>query len=154
MTTHWKKLTNTDYIGAYSLEPKQELTVMIEKVEKRLVKGADGKQEHCIVADLKGQKPMILNRTNCKTISKVYGTPYIEEWAGKSITLYAAKVKAFGELVEALRVKDVIPNLPELTPAHEKWAGAKEAIKAGTYTIEQLKKHFKITPENESKLQN
>jgi hypothetical protein len=30
----------------------------------------------------------------------------VEEWAGKSVIIYSAKVKAFGELVDALRVKN------------------------------------------------
>ena len=154
MKTHWKKLSNTDYLGAYSIEPGKTLTVKIKEVKKELVKGEGGKSEECIVAQIEGQKPMILNRTNCKAITKIYNSPFIEDWKGKEITLYVAQVKAFGDLVDALRIKEVKPELSELTPTHEKWEGAKEAIKAGTYTIEQLKKHFKITPENESKLQN
>jgi hypothetical protein len=49
---------------------------------------------------------MILNKTNCKIITKVLDTPYIDNWVGKSIVIYAAKVKAFGDMVEALRVKN------------------------------------------------
>jgi len=49
---------------------------------------------------------MILNKTNCKIITTVIDTPYIEQWIGKSIIIYAAKVKAFGGMVEALRVKN------------------------------------------------
>uniref|UniRef100_UPI00195858C5 hypothetical protein n=1 Tax=Fusobacterium mortiferum TaxID=850 RepID=UPI00195858C5 len=72
---------------------------------KEMVMGADGKKEECIVATLKNQKPFILNVTNCKTISTLLETPYIEEWKGKSITLYVQQVKAFGEVVDALRVR-------------------------------------------------
>ena len=103
--THWKKLTDPNYIGAEILQPGQELTLTIEKVVKEQVKSADGTNE-CIVAYFKGaKKGMILNKTNCKIISKRLDSPYIEQWVGKSITIYAAKVRAFGELVEALRVK-------------------------------------------------
>lgn len=104
--THWKKLTNPNYIGAYDLQPGQEVKITIKSVAKELVKGSDGKEESCIVAKLEGtQKPMILNKTNCRIISANLNTPYIEEWVGKSITIYAAKIKAFGEVTEALRVK-------------------------------------------------
>jgi hypothetical protein len=103
--THWKKLTDPNYIGAEILQPGQELTLVIEKVIKEQVKSADGTNE-CIVAYFKGgKKGMILNKTNCKIISKKFDTPFIEQWIGKSITIYAAKVRAFGEMVEALRVK-------------------------------------------------
>jgi len=68
--THWKKLENPDYIGAYSLEQGKDLTVQIENVKRELITGTGGKKEECTVAALKGQKPFIINRTNAKTISK------------------------------------------------------------------------------------
>lgn len=105
--THWKKLTNPNYIGAHDLLPNQELPITIESVAVEKVKNSDGKDEDCVVARIKGaKKPMILNKTNMKIISKVLETPYVEQWAGKSIIIYSAKVKAFGEFVEALRVKN------------------------------------------------
>lgn len=105
--THWKKLTNPHYIGSEILQPGQELKLTIEKVGKEQVKTAEGTQE-CIVAYFKGgTKGMIINKTNAKIITKVLDTPYIEHWIGNSITIYAAKVKAFGDIVEALRVKNI-----------------------------------------------
>jgi hypothetical protein len=105
--THWKKLTNPNYVGAHDLQPGQELKITIDAVSKEPVKGADGKEEMCIVAKIKGaHKPIILNKTNCKLIAKVLDTPYIEEWSGKSVIIYAAKVKAFGEMVDAIRIKN------------------------------------------------
>lgn len=107
--THWKKLTNPNYIGSHDFQPGQELTVVIESVSNEMVKCFDGKgikEESCIVAKLRGaKKPLILNKTNCKIISRNLDTPYIEQWSGSSITLYVAKVKAFGESVEAIRIK-------------------------------------------------
>ncbi len=152
MNTHWKKLTNTDYIGTYSLDPGKDLTVTIKSVTKQVVRGPDGKQEECIVAVLEGQKPMILNRTNCKMISKLYGTPYIEEWAGKKITLYAAKVRAFGEQVDALRIRDKVPELETLTPTHPKWEAARSAIKSGQVTMEKLEQNYKISSDDKKRL--
>ena len=77
--THWKKLHNPDYLGAYFLQPGQDLILTIQKVQKEIVVGADGKREECTVLHFKEKeaKPMILNATNAKTISKIYGTPYI-----------------------------------------------------------------------------
>jgi len=150
--THWKKLHNPDYLGAYSIE-NETLTVQIQSVAKQQIVGADGKKDEAIVATLVNQKPLILNVTNCKTIARLYGA-YIEDWQGKFITLYIDYVKAFGQTnVEALRVKPEVPKpagKPELTPTHEKWNGAKEAIKNGKATIEAIKKAYSITPENEA----
>lgn len=154
--THWKKLTNPNYIGAYCLDPGQELNVTIQKVVREIVTGPDGKKEECTVAYLKDQKPFILNATNSKAITKALDTPYIEQWAGKTITVYSAKVKAFGDVVDALRVKLKAPviKLPELHPGHQKWAAAMGAMANGNTTIDDIKRNYFLTPENEKTLCN
>lgn len=110
--THWKQLTNPDYLGAYSLDEGQELIVTIQSVRNEMVTGPDGKKEECVVAHFaeRNVKPMILNVTNMKMITKLSGTPYIEKWAGLKIKLHSEKVKAFGEVVDALRVCSELPT--------------------------------------------
>lgn len=104
--THWKKLTNPDYLGSYAFQPGQEMTVTIVSVGVEGVTGADGKKEYCTVAHFaEDVKPMILNTTNQKMISKVLGSPYIEDWAGRRIVLGVETVSAFGDRVEAVRVR-------------------------------------------------
>ena len=155
MKTHWKKLKNPDYIGSYELmngDEKSELVVTIEKVETKGVKGTDGSETDCIIAYLKNQKPMILNSTNAKVIEKLAGSPYIEDWAGLKIVLYVARIKAFGEMVDALRIKETAPLLPELTPDHKHWNGALEGLAKGSTTIEQIKKSYRLSGKNEKLL--
>lgn len=53
---------------------------------------------------------MILNRTNSKTITAIYDTPFVEEWIGKKIQLFAKKVDAFGVMTDGLRIRDFIPK--------------------------------------------
>lgn len=108
--THWKKLTNPDYLGSYAFDPGEEKIVTIDFVAQKEVKGADGRTENCIVAHLIGEKPFILNKTNCNAITKLLGTPYIEEWAGNRIVLAVQTVQAFGEYVDAVRVKPKLPG--------------------------------------------
>ena len=109
--THWKKLINPDYLGAYSLDPGKDMILTIRQVKKEMVTGADGKKEECIVCYWQEeQKPMILNVTNCKMIAKLLKTPYIERWAGHRIQIGAEVVSAFGEKVEALRVRKTLPE--------------------------------------------
>lgn len=145
--THWKTLTNPDYIGAYSLNGK-DLSVTIDKVARELVTGTNGKKEECTVAHLKGLKPFIINKTNAKTIAKVLGSPYIEDWSDKVITLYPTITKLKGEDVECLRVREIVA-LPTLTETHEKFKAVKNAVKSGTYTMEQMKSKYTITDEIE-----
>jgi len=155
--THWKKIHNPDYIGAYSLMETgvaQDMTVRILSVSKVGVKGEDGKEEQCMVAQLYNQKPWVVNATNAKMLTKILNSPFIEDWVGKSVILYVAKIRAFGETVDALRVRPQLPVivLPELNPAHAKWTGAIDALKAGNTTLEAIKKAYSITPENEALL--
>ena len=109
--THWKKLINPDYLGAYSLDPGKDMVLTIRQVKKEMITGTDGKKEECIVCYWQeDQKPMILNVTNCKMIAKLLKTPYIERWAGHRIQIGAEVVSAFGEKVEALRVRKALPE--------------------------------------------
>ena len=104
--THWKSLQNNDYIGAYAFQPGEEKTVTISTVGVETVMGADGRKEDCTVVHFQGDiKPLILNVTNAKMIQKVLQSPYIEEWVGRSIVLGVETVSAFGERVEAVRVR-------------------------------------------------
>ncbi|MHB9056225.1 MAG: hypothetical protein ACYC2P_08760 [Paludibacteraceae bacterium] len=151
MKTHWKAATNPDYIGAYSLEPGQDLIVTIENVTRELVTSTGGKKEECTVAKLKGQKPFIINRTNAKTISQLYGTPYIEDWAGISIKLYVTTTKFAGEEVECLRIRKEIPKLPDLIEGTQEFEKVKKALKNG-YTVSEIEKKYKISNELKTKL--
>lgn len=153
MPTHWKKLTNPDYLGSYSLDPGQELTLTIRNVVRENVTGPDGRKEECTVVHFKEkQKPMILNVTNAKTIQSIYGTPYIEDWVNKKITIKSEKIKAFGDYVDALRIKKTV-TLENLNPNHPKWNGAVEAVKNGTVNIESIKKSYELSTENQKLLE-
>lgn len=116
MKTHWKQLTNPDYIGAYSLVDSQDLNVTIDKVVREMVTGNAGKKEECTVAYLVNQKPFILNKTNCKTIQKIANSPFIEDWKGLTITLFATTTNLKGETVECLRVRPIAPKKIDLEP--------------------------------------
>lgn len=109
--THWKKLTNPDYLGAYALEPGQDLIVTIKSVANEVVTGTDGKKETCSVMHfMENVKPLVLNATNSKTITKLLKTPYIEHWSGRKIQLYVETgIKAFGDIVDAIRVRPFLP---------------------------------------------
>ena len=146
--THWKKLNNPDYIGAYSLDRGKDMTLTIDYVNREIITGTGGKKEECTVLHFKeAQKPMILNRTNAKTIQKIYGTPYIEEWAGKKITLFASVTKLAGEEVECLRIRPVRPTLPELLLSDtDNFCNCQQAIRNG-YSIEQIQKKWTLSPE-------
>lgn len=108
--THWKKLSNQDYLGTWIFDkPGQQITFTIREIKNEVITGADGKKEECTLAYFKeAKKGMILNATNKKAIAKIAGSPYIEKWINVQITVHSENVKAFGEVVEALRV--IVPK--------------------------------------------
>ena len=119
--THWKKMVNMDYLGTYSLEDGQDMTLTIDFVRQEVVTGNCGRKEQCMVAHFKENvKPMILNRTNAKTITKVCGSPYIEDWNGKRITLYADTTRFGGDIVECLRIRPYAPPAAKPVAEHPK----------------------------------
>lgn len=144
--THWKKEYNYDYLGAYSLPTDgTDMVLTIKETRKEKVVGGDGKKQDCFVVYFQeqGVKPMILNRTNAKTIQKVYGTPYIELWVGKQISLYQTTVNAFGTQTDALRIRDYKPIVKELDVSE-----ALTKLKA-CKTLQEVGAAYKALPKEE-----
>jgi hypothetical protein len=114
--THWKNNFDYQYLGGYSIDGEDK-TLTIKKVVTEKVQGTSGRAEDCMVIYFEEEsKGMICNKTNAKTITKVHGTPYIEEWTGKKIVLGTEKVSAFGETTDALRIRAYKPKA-EVNPA-------------------------------------
>ena len=109
--THWKKLTDTNFLGSWDVIGGSLILTIARVKQERIFNQNKNAEESCIVAYFTDEKykPMILNKTNCKAVQKVTGTPFIEKWAGFTIEIKTEKVKAFGELVEALRVSKTAP---------------------------------------------
>jgi hypothetical protein len=152
--THWKKLTNPDYIGSYDFQPNEERIVTIKDVKREMITGADGKKEECTIVYFNECKPMILNATNSKSITKLFETPYIEQWVGNSFKLYVTKIKAFGEMVEALRIRSekvvkVKPSLELNTPNFE---ACKKAYQADASALDKIKLKYNVSIEVENEI--
>ena len=65
--THWKKMTNPNYMGDYSIPEGCDLIATIDYVAQEKVTGVGGKTEVEVVAHFSdGNKPLILNKTNMK----------------------------------------------------------------------------------------
>ena len=109
--THWKSMTNPNYLGVYSLPEGRDIVLTIKSVGQELVMGADGSKEQCVVMHFQEPvKPFICNKTNLKQITKLLKTPYVEQWSGSKIQIASEKVKAFGDVVDALRVRSKLPQ--------------------------------------------
>lgn len=149
--THWKQLVDPRYIGAYALPNGDDITVTIERVQLETVTMMGGKKEDHTIAYLKGQKPMILNVTNSKSIHKLYG-PFIEDWAGKQVTLFASTAKMGGEMVECLRIRPTVTAKKKQAIADQRFQAAMHQIKNGSYTAQQLRAGFILNEDQEAAL--
>lgn len=160
--SHWKTLFDYKHLGCHDLPELgggkyQDIVVTITKLESREVTTEGGKKEILPVADLAGaKKPMIINKTNFRILEALFGTGEYKSFEGKTVTLYAAKVKGKGGgIVDGLRIKDKLPaakQKEELTPIHPRWDGAKKSIASGDVTIERLKESFILSLDNEKLL--
>lgn len=106
--THWKKaVSDPTYLGEADFQEGEEKVATIARVvEKENVQTAEGRSEMVVVHFKEDVKPLILNVTNSKAITKVVGSPYLEDWPEHQIQLYIEhNIKAFGELVNAVRVR-------------------------------------------------
>lgn len=115
--THWKLLTNPNYLGGYAIPPGQDLIATINHVVCEEVTGTNGKSESEVVAYFYDNiKPMILNKTNLKAIQEIYGTPYIEDWSGCQIQIYYDPLVKFGrKQVGGLRIRPFVPVQQRMT---------------------------------------
>lgn len=137
--THFKKLTNSDYLGVYALDNGNDLIATIASIGVETITGANGKKEDCTVMHFREAiKPMITNITNLKTMAKLFKTPYVEKWVGRQIQIYADyNVRFGGETVEGLRIR---PTLP--APTSTKCADCNENIQpVGKASAQQVAEH-------------
>ena len=100
------------YLGSWDLLelPNKEVTLTIDKiVDEEVI--ADGRKEICTVIHWKEKDflPFIANITNKKALAKLYGTKETEKLKGKAVIIGIEKVKAFGDIHDALRIRKRLP---------------------------------------------
>lgn len=107
---------NPNYLGSWDLAelPNCEATLTIEKIVDEVVV-ANNREETCTVCYWTDPsfKPMIWNVTNKKTVAKLYNTKDTEKLIGKPVIVGVEKVKAFGDVHDALRIRKRIPKIEE-----------------------------------------
>lgn len=95
------------FLKAHDLGGKA-FTLTIRAITLEDVGHGAEKESKLTLAFEKATKMMLLNRTNAMIIASMYG-PETDAWKGKAVTVYSARVKAFGAWHDALRIKEQIP---------------------------------------------
>ena len=94
-------LSSLDLIGA------GEVTLTIDRVElvERLeYLNGNTETNAKLLYFTETEKPLTLCVTNIKALIRICGNTKAKEWHGKRVVVVAKKVKAFGRLVDAVRI--------------------------------------------------
>jgi hypothetical protein len=113
----------TPYISAIDLPDKGAIVIIRDVKEITLngnavVKTASTKAL-LYVTNAKGveMKPFIANKTNLRTIIKLYGRKWRQDWLGKPIRIYPTTCIVSGNETACVRVRNEIPVLTSAKPA-------------------------------------
>jgi tRNA splicing ligase len=102
--THWRTIAGKEYLVGEELLGK-EVPLTIKEVKIEELQNQKGKENKPVASFEGTERKLVLNITNMKTIAKVLGTPFTEEWAGKQITLIPVSGRFFGEDQIVVRIK-------------------------------------------------
>ena len=133
--THFRKAFDSPYLSSADIVEATVLTVRCVKLEPDKTKKTKDlfNTAYFVENEIRqGEKlkPMILNATNSKTMSKLTGKPYIDDWNNVQVTVYVDPNVKFGkEVMEGLRISPMAPARRTLNPAQAgAWANAKAAF--------------------------
>jgi hypothetical protein len=151
--THWKKLLNPDYIGSWDFEKNPEIIVTIKSVTKTKISSESGEDDRIVIHFEENVKPLLCKNENPQRITKLSGTSDYEKWIGEKIILHVEKVKAYGGVHDAVRVKKSRVQLtkPTLNESHPKWSEAIKAVQGGKDAA-TFRTHFEVSDEDVIKL--
>lgn len=107
---HYQEYFKT-FLGGWSFENGDE-TLTIKKIGEEEMYDAEtgGKKKGLVLHFEELDLPMVLNVTNAETIADVCESDKIADWIGKKIIVGTSKIKAFGKMHDAIRVRNVKPD--------------------------------------------
>ncbi len=154
--THYRKAFNSPYLSSADIVGETSLTIGRVVLELDKTKQTQNSFNTAYFAESElrqGEllKPMVLNAGNSKTMFKITGSHFIEDWINVRIVVYVdSKVKMMGDTVEGLRIKKA-PIKPEVTPKNARtWERAKGVYKRDG-NFKEVLKHASMSPENQAK---
>lgn len=153
--THWKtKIIDINWIGTHVLPEGKDLVVEITSVKWDEQAKVMGQMKPSFVAHFAKNpyfdKPMLLNKTNLKRLSKITGTNEFESWVDLNITVVLCQEmdKAIGGGKDwALRIKAY--DKPILTEKSSNFESIKAGLKDNKFTMDKIKQRYSISSEME-----
>jgi hypothetical protein len=96
------------YVKAADLNGKH-ITLTIKGLAVEEMGHGSEKERKPVLYFERATKGLVLNRTNAMMIAGLYGDES-GDWRGCRITIYPTKVRAFGAMQDAIRVREEIPS--------------------------------------------
>ena len=135
LTGDFRKFMDKNYLGSWDVPDGEDLVLTIDHCEQNDVQNERGTEKKLVLHFKEsGYKPMILNTVNSEAISEAYGSKRVESWEGKAISIHTEKVKAFGSMKDALRIR---PYKPKVVEAYCEECGQKIERK-GDYSTNKI----------------
>jgi len=98
----------SDYLRCADLQGR-DCVITIKRVQMDTLKTDRGNERKPVVFMEGTKKKWVLNKTNAKTIAKLYGNE-TDAWVGKKVALFGTTCEAFGETVDCVRVRPSEPQ--------------------------------------------
>ena len=121
--TNYRNVYKSDHLGAVDLdefiESGKDLIFTIKYVKQEMgAKVAGNKIDANIAYFVENIKPLVLNATNARIISRFAKSTHVEKWNNIPVELYIDhNVKFKGVTVDGVRVKQRQPNIVKKLPS-------------------------------------
>mgnify|MGYP000235814504 CR=1 FL=1 len=87
--------------------------VQIESYELRDFEDDGKKSRKAVLSFVGKEKGLAVNKTNANIIAQNVGSDDLDDWIGREIILYPTRVDFGGQMVDAIRVKEQIPEVAD-----------------------------------------
>jgi len=118
--THWKKNVDSNFISGEDLVAelkglKKSMRVVVERFDDRETfdQSTQSKiqKSALYLKELGGKslyKPVLLNKTNAMFFEKVTGSPYLDDWTGVEVILFAQVDSRHGHVVRFKKAAPIV----------------------------------------------
>jgi hypothetical protein len=109
----FRSMYDSNYLYAFDLKGR-DVAVTIKDVKVAKLRSSDKnkpEQKKPVIhfKESHDERGLVLCKTNGKLIAGIYGND-TDAWLGKRITLFPARVEAFGATVDAIRIRPTAPG--------------------------------------------